>query len=143
MYDKNKLLPLDFGEYYHIYNRGNNYESIFIEVKNYNYFLKQFKKHLLPITDLYTYCLIPNHFHLLIRVKTIDELMSFHSDIEHLEGISKSHLFISRKFSNFFNAYSKAINKAYNRRGSLFQERFGRIKIDKNFFLGRRNYDRD
>jgi predicted transcriptional regulator len=50
------------GQYYHIYNRGNNKENIFIEEKNYNYFLEKMKKYLLPITDVYAYCLLQNHF---------------------------------------------------------------------------------
>jgi hypothetical protein len=40
---------------------------------------------------------------------------------------------ISKKFSNFFNAYAKAINKQYNRSGSLFKDRFSRkIVKDEN-----------
>lgn len=42
------------GQYYHIYNRGNNKENIFIEEKNYNYFLEKMKKYLLPIADVYS-----------------------------------------------------------------------------------------
>ena len=126
----NKILNLEFGEYYHIYNRGNNYDIIFHEERNYNYFLKLFEKHLLPIADLYVYCLLPNHFHFLLRIKPEEELHQFFEIIEKLKNKSQEHLFLSRRFSNFFNAYTKAINKGYYRRGSLFQERFGRIKID-------------
>jgi putative transposase len=38
-------------------------------------------------------------------------------------------------FSNFFNAYSKSINKSYDRSGSLFQDRFSRIKIQDESYL--------
>lgn len=130
-----KIQNLEFGEFYHIYNRGNNYDLIFHEERNYNYFFTLFIKHLLPIADLYVYCLLPNHFHFLLRIKPVEELESFKAEIKKLKKTSLEHLFVSRKFSNFFNAYSKAINKGYNRRGSLFQERFGRIKIeDENYF---------
>ncbi len=57
---------LDFGLFYH--NRGNNRGPIFTEERNYYYFLDLMRKYLLPILDLYAYCLLPNHFHLLIRV---------------------------------------------------------------------------
>lgn len=42
----------------------------------------------------------------------------------------------SKRFSDFFNAYAKAINKAYGRTGSLFQHPFGRIMIksDRQFW---------
>ncbi len=42
---------------------------------------------------------------------------------------------ISKSFSNFFNAYAKAINRMYNRTGSLFQERFRRKLIDKEDYF--------
>lgn len=102
--------------FYHIFNRGNNGENIFIENINYSYFLKLIKRHITPVADIYSYCLLKNHFHLLIRTNDIEDKL------------------LSQAFSNFFNAYSKAINKKYNRSGSLFQDRFKRIKIkDENY----------
>lgn len=59
---------------YHIFNRGNNGENIFIEDKNYYYFLGLLKKHILPIADIYAYCLLKNHFHLLLKIKDPDEI---------------------------------------------------------------------
>jgi hypothetical protein len=46
-----KPTPLQYGEYYHIYNRGNNRENIFIEERNYPYFSKK-SQH----TELHTSC---------------------------------------------------------------------------------------
>jgi putative transposase len=59
------------GNYYHLYNRGNNRENIFFEEENYMYFLKQFKNYLLPHIDVFAYCLMPNHFHFFIRINNI------------------------------------------------------------------------
>jgi putative transposase len=103
------------GVFYHIYNRGNNRENIFREERNYTYFLHLYHRHITPIAETYAYCLLKNHFHLLIRVKdsTIGETAS-------------------QKFSNFFNAYSKAINLAYQRSGALFQRPFKRIPVTDN-----------
>jgi len=131
----NKTLNLEFGEYYHIYNRGNNRDLLFFEERNYHYFLVLLKKYLLPVADLYAFCLLPNHFHFLLKIKTEEELIDFNEEIAKLKVTSREHLFLSRKFSNYFNAYGKAINAVYQRRGSLFQERFGRIKIEsENYF---------
>ncbi|MGO1586025.1 transposase [Mesonia sp.] len=105
-------------QFYHVYNRGNNKEDLFKEEKNYAYFLELVKKHILPIAELYSYCLLKNHFHLLIKTKVI-------------EDESK----ITKAFSNLFNAYAKAINKNYNRSGSLFKDRFSRIKITDESYL--------
>ncbi len=106
--------PLKSEQYYHIFNRGNNREDIFLEEKNYYYFLNLMKKYVVPIADVLAYCLLKNHFHLFIRTKQVDD-----------ESL------ISKKFSDFFNAYAKAINKQYNRSGSLFKDRFSR-KIIKD-----------
>ena len=64
-----KTIPLENGNYYHVYNRGNNSEDLFRENTNYLYFLELLKKYLLPVVDIYAYCLMSNHFHLLIRIK--------------------------------------------------------------------------
>ncbi|MDY7393908.1 transposase [Aureibaculum sp. 2210JD6-5] len=104
--------------YYHIFNKGNNGEGIFIEEMNYFYFLNLIKKYLIPVAEIWSYCLLKNHFHLLVRIK--DEL----EDKD-----------ISKAFSNLFNAYSKSINKKYNRNGSLFTDRFKRIKVEDEKYL--------
>ena len=65
--------PLELGKYYHIYNRGNNGESIFLEDRNYTYFLQLYIKYIEPIALTYAYCLLRNHFHFLIRTKTVAE----------------------------------------------------------------------
>ena len=85
---------------------------------NYFYFLQLLKKYILPVANVFSYCLLKNHFHLLVQIK---------------EG--KEEKVISKGFSNFFNSYSKSINKKYNRSGSLFRDRFKRIKIKDEEYL--------
>jgi len=116
-----KLLQLEPSYYYHFFNRGNNKENIFMEEDNYFYFLNLLKKYLIPIADFYSYCLLPNHFHLVFRIKD-------HWDLPVKIKIGKTSL--HQPFSNLFNAYTKAINKRYNRSGSLFQKHPKRIKIE-------------
>ena len=68
--DKNKIMtyqPLQFGQYYHIYNRGNNRENLFVQPRNYPYFMQLYTKHILPVAETFAYCLMPNHYHLLVR----------------------------------------------------------------------------
>ncbi|WP_369013557.1 transposase [Flavobacterium anhuiense] len=111
------------GQYYHVYNRGNNGEDIFIEERNYNYFLEKFKKYILPIADVYAYCLLKNHFHIVLRIKDKINLPEKFKEKIHLP------------FSNLFNSYSKSINKAYDRTGSLFQEHLQRNRIENEKYL--------
>ena len=65
--------PLDFGHYYHIYNRGNNRENLFVEARNYRLFLELYAKHVLPVADTYAYVMLKNHFHFLVRTRTVEE----------------------------------------------------------------------
>ncbi|MBU2526680.1 MAG: transposase [Bacteroidetes bacterium] len=107
---------LEEGHFYHIYNRGNNKENLFKNVDNYMYFLKLMQKHLFPYFNILAYVLLPNHFHLILQLNCESGTAS-------------------QKLSNFFNAYTKAINKAFDRTGSLFQKQFQRKKIDEEDYL--------
>jgi hypothetical protein len=147
--------PLLFDTYYHIYNRGNSRENIFIEERNYEYFLKLYEKHISPIADTFAYCLLRNHFHVNVRTKSEEEILETIKTLKVSpanqnqakqgnlvnQGGSQSRKplgsnYISDQFSNFFNAYAKSINKAYGRTGSLFQHPFGRVPItsDRQFW---------
>ncbi|NNJ12539.1 hypothetical protein EKD04_019625 [Chloroflexales bacterium ZM16-3] len=64
-----RTTPLLPGRYYHIFNRGNNRENLFHEERNYVYFLRLYKSHIEPVAETFAYCLLPNHFHLLMRVR--------------------------------------------------------------------------
>lgn len=121
-----KLLP---GCFYHIYNRGNNKENLFLEEKNYPYFLALWEKHTGCIAETYAYALLRNHFHFLVRIKEeaqLEEILPKKANLSNQ---------LSKRLSNFFNAYAKAINKNYERTGSLFQERFKRKLVDSNAYL--------
>ena len=140
--------PLLYNTHYHVYNRGVNGENLFVQERNYGLFLKLYEKHLSPVTDLFAYCLLKNHFHLLLRVKSEDEIIktlrvSFDTTpLVNQRNNSNQHpgspakplgsRYVSDRFSNFFNAYAKTINKSYGRTGSLFQHPFGRVPIKTN-----------
>ncbi len=111
------------GVSYHIYNRGNNKENIFKEEKNYAYFINLLEKYILPIADVYAYCLMKNHFHFVLKIKDSEFLDEKYRKKPHLA------------FSNLFNAYTKAINKMYKRTGSLFQEHIKRKRIENDVYL--------
>jgi hypothetical protein len=83
-----------------------------------------YSRHIAPIADTYAYCLLKNHFHLLVRIKTQEEQISV-----------KLHKDPSRQFGNLFNAYAKAINKTYRRTGALFQRPFSRIIVDSDAYF--------
>lgn len=116
---------------YHIYNHSNGTENIFREEENYLFFLKQYAKYLGNVVDTYAYCLMPNHFHLLAGVEGDSDLAGF----QNLPGLSTTKLGhasnspVIKAFSDFFNSYTKAFNKRFQRRGSLFVKHFKKTPI--------------
>lgn len=59
-----KLLP---DHIYHVYNRGNQKQRIFFTRDNYLYFLGKVRKYWRPYCDILCYCLMPNHFHFMVK----------------------------------------------------------------------------
>ena len=106
------------GEFFHIYNRGNNKQDIFIEDSDYEFFMLRLKQNLYPDKfdelkiqplpsnsfSLISYCLMPNHFHLLIR--------------------QNSEIPTSKLMLKICSSYSKVFNKKYERVGHIFQDQF-------------------
>ena len=111
---------------YHIFNHANGSENIFREEENYRYFLQQYTKYLGDVVDTYAYCLMPNHFHFLVGVRSMEVLKSTFPKFETLEKLEK---LVSKQFSNFFSSYTQSFNKVYGRRGSLFIKNFKRTPI--------------
>jgi putative transposase len=122
---------LELDTLYHIFNRGNNRENIFIDELTFRFFMILFQKYIFPVAETYAYCLLRNHFHLLVRIKSEDEILKSLG----VSSMQKHRLrkTPSRHFSNFFNAYAKSINRTYHRTGSLFQHPFHRVPVtDEN-----------
>ena len=110
-----KLEILEQNHVYHIYNRGINSNPIFLSDENKSYFLKLFSKYLIEKVEVYAYCLMDNHFHVVIKIVDDEKI-------------------VTQSLSNLFNAYAKAFNKQNDRTGSLFEKHFKRIKIqDENY----------
>lgn len=124
-----KPIPLLPGKFYHIFNRGNNRENIFLEERNYRHFMHLYAEHIEPVADTYAYSLLRNHFHLLVRIKDDAETLRV-SETRRVPAVSQA-------FSNFFNAYTKAFNVAYNRTGSLFEHPFDRKEVTSEVYFVR------
>ncbi len=90
---------------YHSYNRGNNQQLLFFSYANYLFFLKKIRDYVLPHADLLAYCLMPNHFHLMLETKPDLEEQALNAGIQRL-----------------LSSYTQAINKQEKRTGSLFQQ---------------------
>lgn len=129
-----ETVHLQPGKMYHIYNRGNNREDIFREESNYALFLKLYEQHIHSIADTFAYCLMKNHFHMLVRMKNEEDFFSDLPNFYKLPAIEQSH-FLSQKFSNFFNAYTKTTNASFDRTGALFHRPFQRKEVTRDNYL--------
>ncbi len=127
---------MECGHYYHIYNKGVNNSKLFFEKRNYAYFLKQFHKYLSNYLDIFSYCLMPNHFHFLVRINESIQQENNEIDSKILLGYNKLSP-IEKAFRNLFMSYTKAINNAYSRTGDLFQSKFKRKIISDESYLTR------
>jgi len=108
------------GQIYHVFNRGNNSQTLFFNRENYLFFLDKIRKSVLPHADILAWCLMPNHFHLMISVN--------HVKIEISEQVTQSHLLTKPRTLNdsvsiMLRSYTRAIQKQEHITGSLFQNR--------------------
>ena len=130
--------------FYHIYNRGVNKMNIFIDEQDKKVFLSRLKENLFPelgmnlgkinklnSTKIHTpyvrkvlpansfslvaYCIMPNHFHFLIK--------------------QNKEISISKLVGKITTSYSKYFNLKYKRVGAIFQDQFKAIHVDDNTYL--------
>ena len=137
---------MDFaeGHIYHVYNRGNNSQTVFFNRENYLFFLEKLRVHIRPHADVLAWCLMPNHFHWMIAVNRVevvreddfDPMTRVHrinnqdSNITH--PMNSSHRMSSEESARYrslndsiaimLRSYTRAINKQYQKHGSLFEQ---------------------
>jgi len=137
---------------YHIFNRGNNAQKIFFNHENYLFFLKKVRLYICPYADILAWCLMPNHFHLMVYVNqtriTLREKVN-ENRIEKVpestseqvtenrskkvsesisEQVTKSHQLTRERTLNdsisiMLRSYTRAIHNQERISGSLFQHR--------------------
>ncbi|MCX6198837.1 MAG: transposase [Bacteroidetes bacterium] len=103
-------MELTDGNVFHIYNRGNQRQQIFFTEANYQYFLQKMANALLPHADLLAYCLMPNHFHWLVQIKSDSEGSNIYA-----ANFSKAMAILLR-------SYARAMQRQQGFTGSLFQQ---------------------
>jgi len=136
---------MEAGKHYHIYTHANGFENLFKSDENYRYFLERYEHFIPAIADTLAYCLMPNHIHFLVLIKTELAIESFFQDLQgfkNLGGLDSGLVRgleiekrISQQFSNLFNSYAQSFNKMYDRKGSLFIHTFKRKEITTDSYL--------
>src|SRR5689334_25089416 len=109
---------------YHIYNRGNQQQTIFFNRNNYLYFLEKVKKYISPYCDLLCWCLMPNHFHFLVNAneKSVEPIPNATIPIQKMsEGIRL-----------LLSSYAKGLQKQTGVKGNLFQQKTKAKPVSEN-----------
>ena len=124
--------------FYHIYNHANGNENLFREEKNYYFFLKKASQYLTPYLKIYAYCLMPNHFHLLVSIKSETDIKVLFANSGNYNNLNETEQYnyiykkISKSFANLCSSYTQSVNKVYHRKGSLFMPNFKSNAVDQD-----------
>lgn len=158
------LEPLTAGNFYHVLSHGVGGRNLFPEQDNYSYFLRLCDKYLPQVVEVYAWVLMPNHFHMLLRVvetfstsnpdgvETPSGLEAEKEGVPTPSGLKTSstpyHLLSKREklsvsqqggashqLSKLFNAYAQALNKREHTWGGLFERPFRRKLVDNEHYL--------
>ena len=116
------LLP---GGIYHLFSRAVGSEKLFLSEANYLYFLQRLKHDTQFVCRFYAFSLLPNHFHLLVKINDEAALIQHFEEVKNKKFEPNTHDisdFVMERFSNFLNGYTKAFNKMYQRKGALFMD---------------------
>jgi len=127
---------------YHVFNQGNNKQNIFFNDENYLFFLNKLREYILPYCDVLAWCLMPNHFHIMIKVNCVEIFVTepethpmprnnqnsirinthpmtpSHRMSEKLPGKTRT---LNDSIAIILRSYTRAINKKYGFSGSLFR----------------------
>lgn len=129
-----RTTPFVNGQFYHIYNRGLEKQIIFTKRNDYSRFIQALfyysiqnpkpklsiyrQSKIFPIdstkkiVDILCYCLMPNHFHLLVKQNQENGISEF--------------------MRKFIHSYTKYRNAKYNRQGPVFQGMFKAIRVESD-----------
>lgn len=105
---------------YHIFNQGNNRRKIFFSRENYLYFTGKIRKYILPYGDILSWCLMPNHFHLMVLINHIQQ--SVNTGYFSRSGSVNKTRTINDSIGLMLRSYTNAINKQEKSSGSLFRK---------------------
>lgn len=136
------------GAYYHIVCKSIDGLLLFHDNIDYQVFIERFKKFTGDLVDIWSYCLIPNHTHHVVRIKSVETIVQFIGGMvpENTTDAMKAFFadttnelkfnkMIERQMNSFLVSYANFINNKYNRVGGIFQKPFKRIQIEEDSHL--------
>ena len=150
------MQKIDYGKYYHIYNRGTNSQKIFWNKDDYKHFFNLMSIFIEPVAEIYAYALMGNHIHFAVRVKEKEEIgylqakyaksedmfYKWQTTFELPQELKASPDKVRKPvphnmFQHFFSTYAKGCNSKYKRTGALWEHPYKRILVENQGYLKR------
>ena len=128
---------IEEGSIYHIYNHASGNRDLFLEEKDYEKFLSGLRKYFLHIFDVHAYCLMPNHFHFVVKVKSHIQIINSikgigsNAELKYVNGAIDLNKYCDDQFRRWFSGYALYLNKRYKIKGQLFQKRIKKVSVDE------------
>lgn len=138
-----------FNKIYHVYNHANANDLLFESNYCYDIFLEKLTNYITPYADIYAFCLMPNHFHMVLKIHSEEEVVRaiqlIHNPFNRPAGrravairlnqLQNPDKFFSKRFADCFNSFAKHTNLVRHRRGSLFMKSFKNIVVDTEHYM--------
>jgi putative transposase len=116
---------------FHIYNQGNNRGKIFYCEENYDYFLKKIEHFILPYVDILAWCLMPNHFHLMVLVRHTElEIEKNILSMQKVAIMKAKKRTLNDSIGIMLRSYTRGVNKQEKRSGSLFRNETKAVSVN-------------
>ena len=130
-------MNFESGNLYHVFNQGNNKQQVFVNAEDYLYFLHLIRKIILPVSEILAYCLMPNHFHLML-----------YADTRSTTKLKQGGIFIdpiTNGFRKILSGYTRVLNDKYGGSGSIFRQKtkskcLSDMQINKGDLLNTSDY---
>jgi REP element-mobilizing transposase RayT len=140
---------MNYGKIYHVFNHANGFELLFEDNYFYEVFIMKLEIYILPYAEVLAFCFIPNHFHLVIRIRSEQEIVKYLRLIHQskklpykkaaipvrLLQLKEPEKFFRRRFSDFFNSFTRHTNLVRKRKGSLFIKSYKFKLVDTQLYL--------
>ena len=124
---------------YHVFNRGNNRETLFRSVEDYGSFLNLYYKYASPVAAPLAHCLLGNHFHFALKTHSLEMQEQLWAATQQDKAQGENAPFLaaepSQKMANLFTSYAVSYNRRYGRSGSLFAKPFRRNPVEDDDYL--------
>jgi len=138
---KDLLANFTANNYFHVICNSIKSRKLFLDSNDYVLFLEGYNRFLFPFINTYSYSLLSNHSHFIVRPRTPSEIYSYLINLSpeiltitqkkfiHSDHISMLNHLVKRQFHNFFIHYALQFNRKHNQSGHLFQRPFLRKRV--------------